>query len=157
MSKCFLSFTEFRSRCLRSTYTKSGLKSTTTDLKDGTVIHSWIPKTPSPTKPNLLLIHGFGSNAMWQWANLICHLAPHFNLYVPDLVFFGGSYTTRPERFESFQAECLMRALRELKVGKVSVVGMSYGGFPIDLASTATTSDLGGFACNRTIKTQATI
>ncbi|CAM8923745.1 unnamed protein product [Rhodiola kirilowii] len=130
MSKCFiLSFTEFRSRCLRSTFTKSGLKSTTTDLQDGTLIHIWTPKTPSLTKPNLLLIHGFGTNALWQWATLIPHLAPHFNLYVPDLVFFGGSYTTRPERSDGFQAECLMRVLRELRVGKVSLVGMSYGGF----------------------------
>jgi len=57
-------------------------------------------------------------------------LTPHFNVYVPDLVFFGSSYTTRPERNESFQAECLMRLMEALCVkGRLRVVGLSYGGF----------------------------
>lgn len=52
-----------------------------------------------------------------------------FNVYVPDLVFFGDSYTTRPERSESFQAQCVMRAMEGHGVSRMKVVGISYGGF----------------------------
>ncbi|KAJ7959001.1 Alpha/beta-hydrolase superfamily protein [Quillaja saponaria] len=129
MSKCF-SFTESTNWCFRSTFTKSGLRSTITDLKDGTIIHCWVPKTRIESKPNILLIHGLGANAMWQWGDVIRHLTPFFNVFVPDLLFFGESYTTRPERSESFQAQCLMRVMEANSVkSRLSVVGLSYGGF----------------------------
>eukprot|EP00257_Ricinus_communis_P013897 XP_015571448.1 uncharacterized protein LOC8281652 isoform X2 [Ricinus communis] len=128
MSRCF-SFTEAKNRCYISTFTKVGLQSTTTDLKDGTVIHCWVPKSPTQSKPNLLLIHGLGANAMWQWNDVIRRFTPYFNVYIPDLVFFGDSYTTRLDRTESFQAECVMRVMEANLVGKLSLVGLSYGGF----------------------------
>ncbi|KAK6940160.1 Alpha/beta hydrolase fold-1 [Dillenia turbinata] len=128
MSRCF-SLTASRDWCYRSVFTKSGLKSTITDLNDGTVIHCWIPKAQAPAKPNLLLIHGFGANAMWQWCSYIKLLLPHYNLYIPDLVFFGDSYTSLPDRTESFQARCLMRVMEANLVSKMSIVGLSYGGF----------------------------
>ncbi|RVW56039.1 Monoacylglycerol lipase ABHD6 [Vitis vinifera] len=125
---CF-SFTARRDWCYRSIFTKSGLRSTITDLGDGTVIHCWVPKTRKESKPNLLLIHGFGANALWQWGDLIPYLVPYFNVYVPDLLFFGDSYTTRPERTESFQAQCVMRVMEAKSVKKMSLIGLSYGGF----------------------------
>ncbi|KDP41386.1 hypothetical protein JCGZ_15793 [Jatropha curcas] len=128
MTRCF-SITEAKNRCHRSTFTKSGLRSTITDLKDGTVMHCWIPNSPTDSKPNLLLIHGLGANALWQWGDVIRHFTPHFNVYVPDLVFFGESFTTRPERTESFQAQCVMRVMEANSVRKLSLIGLSYGGF----------------------------
>uniref|UniRef100_A0A803ME76 AB hydrolase-1 domain-containing protein n=1 Tax=Chenopodium quinoa TaxID=63459 RepID=A0A803ME76_CHEQI len=57
-------------------------------------------------------------------------MTPHFNVYVPDLLFFGESYTSRPERADSFQAQCLMRLMEAHSVkGRLSLVGLSYGGF----------------------------
>ncbi|KAG2389646.1 uncharacterized protein HKW66_Vig0177190 [Vigna angularis] len=129
MTHCLFSFTETRNRCYRSAFTGSGLRSTITDLKDGTVMHYWAPKAPTEAKPNLLLIHGLGANALWQWGDFVRGLASLFNVYVPDLVFFGGSYTTRPERSERFQAECVMRVMEAQGVRRVSVAGLSYGGF----------------------------
>ncbi|KAJ1376503.1 Alpha/Beta hydrolase fold [Sesbania bispinosa] len=128
MTQCF-SLTETRNRCYMSTFTGSGLRSTITDFKDGTVMHCWVPKTRTESKPNLLLIHGLGANALWQWGDFIRHLTRFFNVYVPDLLFFGGSYTTRPERSEGFQAECVMRVMEGAGVRKMTVVGLSYGGF----------------------------
>lgn len=92
-------------------------------------MHCWIPKTRTESKPNLLLIHGLGATALWQWSIFIRKLTKFFNVYVPDLVFFGGSYTTRPERTEAFQAECVMKVMEMKSVKSVSVVGLSYGGF----------------------------
>ncbi|OVA14217.1 Alpha/beta hydrolase fold-1 [Macleaya cordata] len=128
MTKCF-SFTASRDWCYRYTFAHAGLKSISTDLGDGTTIHCWVPKTIKPSKPNLLLIHGFGANAMWQWSDLLRPFVPRFNLYVPDLLFFGQSFTTRPERSESFQALCLMKLMEAHQVQKMSFIGVSYGGF----------------------------
>ncbi|OMO94349.1 hypothetical protein COLO4_16387 [Corchorus olitorius] len=128
MTRCF-SLTEAKNWFHRTFFTKSGLRSTTTDLQDGTVMHCWVPKKPKDSKPNLLLIHGLGANAMWQWGDTLRYMIPYFNVYIPDLVFFGDSYTTRPDRSESFQAQCVMRVLEANSVKKFSLVGLSYGGF----------------------------
>ncbi|KAL8226345.1 hypothetical protein R6Q57_016177 [Mikania cordata] len=129
MTKCF-SLIASRNWCLRSSFSSSGLRSTTTDLGDGTVIHCWVPKTRKATRPDLLLLHGFGANAMWQWGpDIIPKFVRHFNVYVPDLVFFGDSYTTRPDRSDSFQAQCVYRVMELNSVKSMRVVGLSYGGF----------------------------
>lgn len=134
MTGCF-SLSEAIERTYESGFKRSGLRPVTIDLKDGTVVHFWVSKTrpeskskPKP-KPNLLLIHGLGATAIWQWYDVVRRLAPHFNIFVPDLVFFGGSSTTRPERSDVFQAQTLMRALEAQSVKKFSLVGLSYGGF----------------------------
>ncbi|KAL6573299.1 hypothetical protein OROHE_001758 [Orobanche hederae] len=128
-SKCF-SFTASRNWCLKSTFTCSGLRPTSTDLGDGTVMHCWVPKTRNLARPDVVLIHGFGANALWQFSNTVPSLASHFNVYVPDLVFFGDSVSSQPDRTESFQARCVKRVLEAHSVGKVAAaVGLSYGGF----------------------------
>lgn len=129
MAKCF-SFTAARDWFLRYSFWKTGLKSTTTDLGDGTIMHCWVPQSHVESKPTLLLIHGLGANAMWQWNDVVAPLVSRFNLYVPDLLFFGESYTCRPERSEGFQARCVV-ALMEAHgvIRRMNVVGISYGGF----------------------------
>lgn len=128
MAKRF-SIAAARERCLRKQFSWAGLKSTTTDLGDGTIVHCWVPKNPTVSKPNLLLIHGYGANSLWQFNNIVGPVARHFNLYVPDLNFFGWSWTTRPERTESFQAQCFARLMDAQGVRRMHVVGLSYGGF----------------------------
>ncbi|KAK9904497.1 hypothetical protein M0R45_000720 [Rubus argutus] len=129
MPMCF-SLIASRDSCLRYSFSSAGLKSTTTDLGEGTIIHSWLPKHPSPSKPTLLLIHGIGANAMWQWHEFITPLTSRFNLYIPDLIFFGDSYSSRPERSETFQAQCVMGLMEAHGVrGRMLVAGISYGGF----------------------------
>lgn len=126
------SFTAWRSRCLRSAFVRSGLRPVSTDLGDGTVMHCWVPRSRDPARPDIVLIHGFGVDALWQFAGTVRALAgPGLaNLYVPDLLFFGGSTTGRPDRSESFQAACVRRALETHSVRRVAAaVGLSYGGF----------------------------
>ncbi|KAL7119377.1 hypothetical protein ACP275_02G059700 [Erythranthe tilingii] len=138
MAKCLsitspvrcLSLTGSADFLYRSFFSYSGLRSVKTDLNDGgTTMHCWVPKSHKESKPNLLLVHGFGANAMWQYGELLRHLMPRFNIYVPDLLFFGESSTTRPERSEAFQAQCVMRLMEAHGVEKMSLVGISYGGF----------------------------
>lgn len=128
MNRCF-SITASRDRYYKFSFIKSGLRSVSIDLGEGTVMHCWIPGMRRETKPSLLLVHGFGANAMWQFQAIVRTFAPRFNIYVPDLIFFGGSYTSRPERSEDFQAWCLARLMEMNGVAKTSLVGISYGGF----------------------------
>ncbi|GMN33819.1 hypothetical protein TIFTF001_004357 [Ficus carica] len=114
---------------LRWYFSVSGLQSTTTDLGDGTIMHCWVPKSPAESKPNLLLIHGMGANAMWQFSEFLSPLIGHFNLYIPDLVFYGRSWTTRPERTDTFQAQCVAAVMAAQGVRRMHVAGISYGGF----------------------------
>ncbi|XP_072971619.1 uncharacterized protein [Typha angustifolia] len=120
------------------TYYSAGLRPQTLAVDSETTIHCWIPNslpvanTSPNAKPTLLLIHGFGPRATWQWRNQIGPLSAHFDIIVPDLVFFGGSTTTSPCRSEAFQAAALVRLLESLGLaaaGRVAVVGTSYGGF----------------------------
>lgn len=127
-SRC-LSFTASRDWYYRYFFAYSGLRSVTTDFGDGTKMHCWVPKAQKPAKPNLLLLHGFGANAMWQYGDILRHFIPRFNVYVPDLLFFGGSSTARPERTEDFQARCVKRLMEAHGVEEMSLVGISYGGF----------------------------
>ncbi|XP_031391106.1 uncharacterized protein LOC116203498 [Punica granatum] len=128
MTGCF-SLTESRNWCYRSAFRRAGLQSAITDLQDGTVMHCWVPKDRVGSRPDLLLIHGLGANALWQWGDVVGRFAGHFNVYVPDLLFFGYSFTARPERCESFHAQCIMRVMEAHSVRRMSVVGLSYGGF----------------------------
>lgn len=129
MAKCSVSFTSFKDRVYRCKFHVAGLRSVTNRLRNDTVLHCWVPKRHRPTKPSLLLIHGFGANAMWQFSHLLRHLTPHYNVYVPDLLFFGGSRTAAPHRSEFFQARCLAELMAAYGVAKLSLVGISYGGF----------------------------
>ncbi|KAE9591844.1 putative epoxide hydrolase, alpha/Beta hydrolase [Lupinus albus] len=128
LSTC-LSFTASRDWLYRQSFSMAGLRSVATNFGDGTTMTCWVPKTIDPSKPTLVLIHGFGANAMWQYGEHIRHFITHFNVYVPDLIFFGHSFTSRPERTEHFQAQCLMKLMKAHGVHRMSLVGTSYGGF----------------------------
>lgn len=66
---------------------------------------------------------------MWQWRMQAVFLSKLFDVYMPDLVFFGESFTSGPERSEIFQAECMGKMMEKMGVESYSVVGTSYGGF----------------------------
>ncbi|PKA62165.1 hypothetical protein AXF42_Ash015049 [Apostasia shenzhenica] len=107
-----------------------GLSSRIVAVNGGmTSVHTWIPRRRRPEKPALLLVHGFGGNSKWQFHRQIGPLSRFFDLYIPDLVFFGRSTSTSGERSVGFQARCVAEAMRELGVEKYSVAGVSYGGY----------------------------
>ncbi|XP_044463077.1 uncharacterized hydrolase YugF-like [Mangifera indica] len=131
MAPSFLSLVSLYSLYLRRCFISSGLTSQTLDLKNGTTIHFWGPNPDQITlqKPSLVLIHGFGPAAIWQWRKQVKFFAPHFHVYVPDLIFFGNSTTKSKERSEVFQAVSVGKLLENIGVKKFSVMGTSYGGF----------------------------
>ncbi|TXG59647.1 hypothetical protein EZV62_014220 [Acer yangbiense] len=50
------------------------------------------------------------------------------SVYIPDLIFFGGSTTDQTDRSSTFQAHCLAKGMAKLGIDKCVVVGFSYGG-----------------------------
>ncbi|KAG6482232.1 hypothetical protein ZIOFF_058863 [Zingiber officinale] len=80
-------------------------------------------------KPALLLIHGFGGNSKWQWERQIGALSRSFDLYIPDLLFFGRSRSSCADRSVGYQARCVAEVMHLLGVARYSVMGISYGGF----------------------------
>ncbi|XP_030538500.1 pimeloyl-[acyl-carrier protein] methyl ester esterase-like [Rhodamnia argentea] len=126
----FLSFVTLYETYLRRCFANAGLSLQTLKLGDETTIQFWGPKVEGAArKPPVVLIHGFGPPGVWQWRKQVQCLAPHFDVYVPDLVFFGGSATRSAERTEIFQAASVARLADELNLERFHVVGTSYGGF----------------------------
>ncbi|VAH27877.1 unnamed protein product [Triticum turgidum subsp. durum] len=111
----FFSFAAARDRCFNRRFLAAGLRPVSIQLPDSarpvsisdsadpvTTVHMWVPARP-PRNP-LVLLHGFGASATWQWYPYLRPLiAAGFDPIVPDLVFFGNSSTRLPDRSDTFQ------------------------------------------------------
>ncbi|KAM5576152.1 hypothetical protein ABKV19_007162 [Rosa sericea] len=120
----------------------AGVKPYTVEIEPGTVMNFWVPKETlkkpkkgekpeiisKPNKPVVVLIHGFAAEGIVTWQFQVGALSKKYSVYVPDLLFFGGSTTDKPDRSPTLQAECVSTGLRKLGVDTCTVVGFSYGG-----------------------------
>ncbi|CAA0839557.1 alpha/beta-Hydrolases superfamily protein [Striga hermonthica] len=112
---------------LRRLMKSAGVLPHTVQINAGTVINIWAP-SDTLDKPAVVLVHGFSADGIMTWQFQVGPLSKKYAVYVPDLLFFGGSATDSPDRSPEFQAECLAEALRSLGVQRYTVVGFSYGG-----------------------------
>ena len=108
-----------------STFRDAGLKPSQVTLGDATVRY-W---SGGADGPPVLLLHGFGASAIWQWFGQVEALAKHHRVIAPDLLWFGGSSSTRRDFSVDYQMATLVALLDHLKTGSVRVAGISYGGF----------------------------
>ncbi|KVH93216.1 Alpha/beta hydrolase fold-1 [Cynara cardunculus var. scolymus] len=117
----------------------AGLTPQTIEIEPGTWMNVWVPKEivtkddgktvyVPPNKPAVLLLHSFAMDGIFTWFLQVFALTRDYSVYVPDFLFFGGSITDRKERSARFQAEFVAKGLERLKVEKVTLVGLSYGG-----------------------------
>ncbi|XP_039115598.1 epoxide hydrolase 3-like isoform X1 [Dioscorea cayenensis subsp. rotundata] len=120
----------------------AGLRPTTVEIDPGTVMSFWVPKTnqyineikktkkkkKKKDKPSVVLVHGFAAEGIVTWQFQLGALTNKYDVYVPDLLYFGGSKSSGSERSPEFQAQCLGSALARLGVARCAVVGFSYGG-----------------------------
>ncbi|KFK29929.1 hypothetical protein AALP_AA7G196600 [Arabis alpina] len=130
----YLSPTRLLEGYLRRCLTAAGLTSQSLSIDSDTTIHFWGPPPQDhrmdDERPVMLLLHGFGPSAMWQWRRQMQAFSPTiFRIYCPDLVFFGDSTTSSTHRTEVFQAECMAKLMEKIGIEKFNVVGTSYGGF----------------------------
>ncbi|XP_042414474.1 uncharacterized protein LOC122003298 [Zingiber officinale] len=124
-----LSFVSLLELLLHLSFLHCGLRSVTLDI-DHASLHIWGPNPHRASRnPALLLIHSFGGNSKWQWDRQIGALSRSFDLYIPDLLFFGRSRSSCADRSVGYQARCVAEAMCLLGVARYSVMGISYGGF----------------------------
>ncbi|ESQ27928.1 hypothetical protein EUTSA_v10018986mg [Eutrema salsugineum] len=107
------------------------LRPITVDLIDGeTTVHFWVSGHRRISRPNLVMLHGYGGNSKWQFIHQVSDLSRSFNLFIPDLVFFGKSYSRNTDRSVEFQARSIVGGLKRLGCdGGLAVYSISYGGF----------------------------
>ncbi|KAG6533600.1 hypothetical protein ZIOFF_007475 [Zingiber officinale] len=124
-----LSFVSLRELLLHLSFLRCGLRPVTLDLGHAS-LHIWGPNPRGASrKPALLLIHDFGGNSKWKWERQIGALSRSFDLYIPDLLFFGRSRSSCADRSVGYLVRCVAEAMRLLGVARYSVMGISYGGF----------------------------
>ncbi|KAL6633691.1 hypothetical protein ACP70R_026362 [Stipagrostis hirtigluma subsp. patula] len=152
-----VNFIEAQKPILTRLMKMAGLRPIAIELEPGTTMNIWAPKhhvvkkgtiisTIQPaadadekrggrkrrrspeSRPNVVLIHGFAAEGNVTWQFNFGVLVSRYNLYIPDLMFFGKSSTASADRSPDFQAECVAAALARLGVARCDVVGFSYGG-----------------------------
>jgi len=101
---------------------KAGLQAA--DLELGRArVHLWHGGSGAP----LVLVHGFGADAIWQWYGQVGALSGR-RLIVPDLLFFGQSTSSERDFSIAHQVRMLTALRDRLKVSRADLVGISYGG-----------------------------
>ncbi len=115
----------WQQRRLEHRFRDAGFKQGTVTLERGkTTVGYWA----GGRGPAVLLIHGFGASAIWQWYQQIEVLAARHRVIVPDLLWFGASSSRRADHSLAHQVQAVVGLLDHLGQRRVHVVGISYGG-----------------------------
>jgi pimeloyl-ACP methyl ester carboxylesterase len=78
--------------------------------------------------PALLLLHGFGSDAMFTWHSEMKLLRKHFTVIAPDLLWFGDSHSNDKPSLQT-QTTAMLSLIKALNITDVNIIGQSYGGY----------------------------
>ncbi|KAL3730709.1 hypothetical protein ACJRO7_027700 [Eucalyptus globulus] len=114
---------------MRAAMKLAGVRPRKIEIEPGTVMNFWAPtRTPNKNKNAVVFLHSFVGDGMITWQLQVLALARKYAVYVPDLLFFGGSATGDSRRTVDFQAECVAKGLAALGLQQCTVVGSSYGG-----------------------------
>lgn len=92
-------------------------------------IHYWEGGRGEET---VVLLHGFGADALWQWYPQLRALSAHYRVIAPDLLWFGGSRSDTLNYSIEHQAHAVHKLLDHLEVERVHIFGLSYGGMVAD-------------------------
>jgi pimeloyl-ACP methyl ester carboxylesterase len=79
--------------------------------------------------PTLVLVHGFGSQAMFDFGQVIAPLAQHYHILALDQIGFGASDKPFIDYSIQTYVEFLGEFLRTLRVDRFTLVGESLGGW----------------------------
>jgi pimeloyl-ACP methyl ester carboxylesterase len=115
----------WKKRNLTKQFEKAGLRECQFEEEDYSV-HCWVGTSD---KPPLMLVHGFGGAAIWQWSPQVKRLSKHYKLIVPDLLCFGDSHCDVNTVSLLRQGEALISVADKLNIQEFYIAGISYGGF----------------------------
>ncbi|OBT09243.1 alpha/beta hydrolase [Shewanella sp. UCD-FRSSP16_17] len=89
-------------------------------------LHYW--QGGNEQDPVIILLHGFGGTGMTSWYETMQNLVVDYHIIVPDLLWFGDSYSHAPATIES-ETSAIQQLISELRLKQVNLVGISFGGF----------------------------
>lgn len=104
----------------------AGLEATV--LHAGDVDLHYFRSTDPPAGRPLLIIHGFGGDALSNWSGQLEALAPVRPLLLPDLLWFGQSASSAEPTLRA-QAGAMLAMLDHEEIPEVDIMAISYGGF----------------------------
>eukprot|EP00271_Cylindrocystis_brebissonii_P003939 TRINITY_DN15220_c0_g1_i1.p1 TRINITY_DN15220_c0_g1~~TRINITY_DN15220_c0_g1_i1.p1 ORF type:complete len:519 (-),score=77.45 TRINITY_DN15220_c0_g1_i1:97-1653(-) len=129
---CNASPTRMYEAYLKGLFLAHGLVQVSVDISFETTMQCWKPRSTWASSHRqgvpLVLLHGFGASAIAQWDAQVGDLTQTLDLYIPNLIFFGSSYTTSKNRSIDFQVDCVFKLMQHFQVHKFDVLGFSYGG-----------------------------
>ena len=106
---------------------RRGLSSASVAIGEANV-HYWEGGQRDSSERPVILLHGFGAAAKWQWHEQAGPLAEHRRVILPDLLWFGGSWSRRRDYSIDHQIEVVLGLLDHLGIAEADFVGISYGG-----------------------------
>lgn len=104
--------------------TRSGLRERAIVLEPNTHVQVWEGGEGSP----VVLLHGFGVSAPWQWHPQVEALVAAHRVVIPNLLWFGDSRIEASTFTLQEQVVTIAGLLRTLDVEHAAVIGVSYGG-----------------------------
>jgi pimeloyl-ACP methyl ester carboxylesterase len=108
---------------IRSHFADAGIHETRVQLGDDTVSY-WDGGSGTP----VVLLHGMGMAGLWDWNEQAPALARAHRVIIPDLLWFGGSSSSRRDFSIGHQVAAVRALIEHLGLSQVDLVGHSYGG-----------------------------
>ncbi|MEL6348340.1 MAG: alpha/beta hydrolase [Myxococcota bacterium] len=127
--RLLLSPYRLQSRFYWQMFRRAGLQQTRAEVPCAS-IRLWQGGAGAGAGAPLLMLHGFGASALWQWYGQVGDLVHGRALFVPDLIGFGGSERRggRPPSLD-LQADAMIEMMDHYGVEQFDILGLSYGGF----------------------------
>ncbi len=121
----FVNFFQLADWYLSRKFKANGLQLQSYTNKEGSTLSYWM----GGNGPSLVLIHGFGAPAKFQWDRQLKALVQSYHLIIPNLLYFGQSKASNQDFSPDYQAQCIAQLLTEdLDLKTFHAVGISYGG-----------------------------
>jgi pimeloyl-ACP methyl ester carboxylesterase len=108
---------------IRSHLADAGLRENQVGLGDDTISY-WDGGSGNP----VILLHGMGMAGLWQWNEQAPALVRTHRVIIPDLLWFGGSSSSRRDFSLGHQIAAVRALIDRLGLSQVDLVGLSYGG-----------------------------
>ncbi len=93
-------------------------------LEEGGSLSYWRGGEGQP----LLLLHGFGGNAVTTWKKEMLALSKNYDVIAPDLAWFGDSFSTGKANLAT-GTQAIWQLINQLQLDNVNIASISYGGF----------------------------
>jgi len=93
-------------------------------LKEGGSLSYWRGGEGQP----LLLLHGFGGNAVTTWQKEMLALSKDYDVIAPDLAWFGDSFSAGEANLTT-ETQAIWQLVNQLQLDNVNIASISYGGF----------------------------